>query len=90
MSVTLIRRKIEADEGDESNERSRGAGLSNETEVNTVYGLLGEASEILGLITSRVEGIAISDMGEDVPEVGRSRFGLPLGPAVRTCAQRSG
>jgi hypothetical protein len=72
---TLIRREIEADEERIRRALERG-GLPTEAEVQKVHHNVTGLLEELELITWRVEGIALSDGGNDIPEVTLEQIGV--------------
>jgi hypothetical protein len=74
-SDTLIRNEIEKDDRAIQRAVERG-GLPNETEVVAIYKVLGDASDALEAVTWRVEGVALSDVGRDVPEVTLEQLGV--------------
>jgi hypothetical protein len=72
---SIIRREIESDEAKIRRAVERG-GLPTEAEVGAVYDALTDAGEQLEALAWRIEGIALSDVGEDVPEVTLEQLGV--------------
>jgi hypothetical protein len=72
---TLIQGEIDKDELHIQRAVERG-GLPAESEAATLYKTLGDITEMLEGIAFRVGGIALADMGEDVPEITLEQLGV--------------